>query len=156
MTRKHRLVWARVSGALLAALAWLTSLPAEARSTRYPVYGVWLITHARPAPWANPALLDPESRRLIGRKLIYLPDRIEGPEPFACEAPLYRLVDTPPQGLFQGNLTSPVLQAAALGFREPLIATLQTDCEGFIDLHFVNRSTAMFALNNVIYTVRRR
>lgn len=104
----------------------------------------------------RPALLAPESMRLVGKKVIYLPDRIEGPEPLACDEPLYRLVDTPPQGLFQGNLTAPVLQAAALGFHEPLIPTLQTDCEGFIDFHFLNRSTTMFALNNVIYTLRRR
>jgi hypothetical protein len=36
------------------------------------------------------------------------------------------------------------------------VATPQTDCEHFIDYHFVNRSTAMFALDNVIYTLRRR
>jgi hypothetical protein len=146
-------------GALAVLLLAALSLPSQAREIRMPFFGVWMITKAVPAPWtdskytADPFL----SQRWIGKKVIFLWDGIDAPYPLGCDAPDYHTVDVPPEGLFQGNLTSPVLQAQALGFRAGApVTTLETDCEHFVDFHFVNRSTAMFALDNVIYTLRKR
>lgn len=57
--------------------------------------------------------------------------------------------------IFQGVLTEPARQAAALGFAEKAIATLETGCEGLLDYHFRDDGTAMFALNNAIYLMRK-
>ncbi|MDB5723917.1 MAG: hypothetical protein JWQ16_671, partial [Novosphingobium sp.] len=62
----------------------------------------------------------------------------------------------PPANLFQGGLTAPAAQAAELGFRPAAIPTLETGCEGLIDFHFTEAGTALFALNNNIYTLRRQ
>jgi len=143
----------------IALLLALVAVPLQAREMRIPFYGVWMISQARPAPWVDPAnATDPYlNRRLVGRKVIFLWDAIDAPPPLGCDRPNYRMVEVPPDGLFQGNLTQPVLQAHALGFRAGApVTTLQTDCEHFIDFHFVNHTTAMFALDNVIYTLRKR
>lgn len=124
-----------------------------------PAYlGAWHIAEARPAPWVKSAAetFPEEERRLVGQTVTYGPARIEGPSPLACDGPRYELLDVPPEGLFQGGLTAPAEQATALGFRSRTIETLQTGCEGWIDFHFVDATTALFALNNAIYTLRRR
>jgi hypothetical protein len=146
-------------GGIAIALLALSSVQAHAGYLRIPVYGVWMITKATPAPWTDGKYTsDPFlAQRWVGRKVIFRWDVIDAPFPLGCDAPDYRTVDVPPEELFQGNLTSPVTQAQALGFRAGApVTTLQTDCEHIIDYHFVDRSTAMFALDNVIYTLRRR
>ena len=66
------------------------------------------------------------------------------------------MLDVGAEYLFQGGLTAPAAQAAALGFRGPRIATLETGCAGAIDFHFVNAKTALFALDNMVYTLRKQ
>ena len=148
----------RLAGLAILLLS-LLAMPAQARDIRFPFFGLWMITKATPAPSidgqhkSDPFL----AQRWVGKKVIFRWSVIDAPFPLGCDAPDYRTVDVPPEGLFQGNLTSPVIQAHALGFRAGApVTTLQTDCEHFIDYHFINRSTAMFALDNVIYTLRRR
>ena len=146
--------------ALLGAMALgLASVPAHARDIDIPFFGLWMITKATPAPWSDPAhRTDPFlAQRWVGKKVIFLLDAIDAPPPLGCDVPDYRTVEVPPKGLFYGNLTSPVIQAQALGFPAGApVMTLQTDCEDPIDFHFVNLTTAMFALDDVIYTLRRR
>ena len=47
-------------------------------------------------------------------------------------------------------------QAKALGFAATPIRTLETGCESWFDYHFIDDRTAMFALDNMIYTIRRQ
>lgn len=142
-----------------AILLGLLVTPLQARDIRIPFFGVWTITKAVPAPWIDRTKAsDPFlARRWVGKKIIFFRSGIDAPFPLGCDAPRYRTVELPPEGLFQGNLKSPTIEAQALGFRAGApVTTLQTDCEHFIDYHFVNYSTAMFALDNTIYTLRRR
>jgi hypothetical protein len=121
--------------------------------------GTWLITRAQVAPWARPgqaAFDTAEQHRLIGRKVVYAKTRITGPAPLGCVKPHYRQFDALPDYLFQGGLTEPVRQAQALGFRLRTIPTLETGCEGDIDFHFIDSRTALFGLNNLIYTLRKQ
>lgn len=74
----------------------------------------------------------------------------------ACRSPHYRVLEASPGYLFQGGLTSPAAQATALGFRSARIATLETGCTGAIDFHFINDATVLFALDNMIYTLRKQ
>ena len=93
---------------------------------------------------------------LVGKTLTYTRPRIVAPAPLACIRPRYRWIAFPAENLFQGGLTAPAAQALALGFRGAAIPTLETGCEGLIDFHFTKAGTALFALNNNIYTLRRR
>ena len=140
------------------ALATLAGAASAEAPPEPPHLGTWLIAEVRPAPWVdarNPATA-PFDDRLVGQTVTYTPVRIAAPRPLACAHPRYRWVAVPPENLFQGGLTAPAAQAAALGFRPAAIATLETGCEGLIDFHFTEAGTALFALNNNIYTLRRR
>lgn len=140
----------------ILALAVLIAQPAWAADPDYR--GTWVIAEARPAPWigSEAELFPDEKRRLIGAKVTYGQTSIDGPAPLACDKPVYEMLDVPPEGLFQGGLALPAEQAQALGFRSRTIPTLQTGCEGWIDFHFVDGRTALFALNNMIYTLRKQ
>ena len=144
--------------AMLAAMACLAAQPATAAAPQRPFYGHWLIAEAHPAPWHNPA--DPGTApfddHILGKLIVYMPARIVGPRVLACKGPHYRMLEVGPDYLFQGGLTAPALQAAALGFRGSRIATLETGCAGAIDFHFINATTALFALDNMVYTLRKQ
>ena len=123
-----------------------------------PYLGRWFIAGASPAPWSvagDPATA-PVPAPIVGKAIVYERSRIAGPRLLACRRPNYQLRQVPPEGLFQGGLTAPAAQAAALGFRGTSIPTLQTGCAGSIDFHFVDQSTALFALDNMVYTMRKR
>ena len=87
--------------------------------------------------------------------MVFAADRIDAPPPLACAGPRYEIKTSPPEGLFQGNLTDADKQAAALGYRSPQIMTLETGCPDIIDFHFVDANTAMFALDNRLYRMER-
>jgi hypothetical protein len=142
-----------------AVLASALALAAPAQAAEPDFYGPWQITEARTAPWAKAesAFSAEEQHRLIGSKVIYAKTRITGPAPLGCEKPHYRFLEAAPDYLFQGGLTDdPAAQAAALGFRLQTIPTLETGCAGWIDFHFVDARTALFGLNNMIYTLRKQ
>ena len=148
----------RTFAAMLAALACLAAVPATASAPQRPFYGRWLIAEAHPAPWYNPS--DPGTApfddHLVGKSIVYMTAHIVGPRLLACRGPHYRMLEATPDYLFQGGLTAPAAQAAALGFRGNRIATLETGCAGAIDFHFVNETTALFALDNMVYTLRKQ
>jgi hypothetical protein len=144
----------RWAGAVLAL-----GLAAQAQAAQPDIYGPWLITGAQVAPWAKPdsGFSVEEQHRLIGSKVVYAKTRITGPTPLACNKPHYRFLEAAPDYLFQGGLTDdPPAQAAALGFRLRTVPTLETGCAGWIDFHFVDARTALFGLNNMIYTLRKQ
>jgi hypothetical protein len=131
---------------------------AAAAAPAQPYLGRWLIAEAHPAPWYDPA--DPGTAPfdagLVGKSIVYEPRRIRGPGVLACSRPRYRILDYPPDGLFQGGLKRPAEQAAALGFRGSAIRTLETGCPGWLDFHYLDADTALFALDNMVYTLRRQ
>ena len=148
----------RILAGLIAATACLAAVPAGAAGAQRPFYGRWLIAEAHPAPWYNPS--DPGTApfddHLVGKSIVYMPTRITGPRVLACSGPHYRMLEVGPDYLFQGGLTAPTAQAAALGFRGNRIASLETGCAGGIDFHFINQATALFALDNMVYTLRKQ
>jgi hypothetical protein len=147
----------RVLAGLFAALLTVTEALAAGTAQPWPILGRWLIASAQPAPWSVPGdpATAPFDAHLVGKSIVYARTRITGPRLLACSRANYEWQQVPPEGLFQGGLTAPSPQAQALGFGTATIATLQTGCAGAIDFHFVNRSTALFALDNMIYTLRR-
>ena len=142
---------------VLGLLVGLIATPLAAGRPDDSFLGRWRIAASQPAPWHDPK--DPGSApfpdRITGRTVTFTRTRIAAPAPLACGRPRYRVKTVPPQGLFQGGLTSPEAQAKALGFPGSGIRTLETGCSGWLDFHFVDAATALFALDNRIYTLRR-
>lgn len=135
---------------LLAAIA-----PPAARAQE-AFAGSWRISKADRAPWADAAASsDVEARALTGKTVKILPNRIEGPKPLGCGKAKYQVKGYPPDMLFQGGLTAPDKQAAALGFKGASITTLETGCASEIDFHMVDADTVLFGLNDRVYTLTR-
>ncbi len=149
-------------GLVLCARTWMP-VPADAADAFY--LGTWNISAAAPAPWADAKLPpDAEERaRLLGKAVTFKAKEIAGPAPFGCKGPHYKISDFTPDLLFQGAFeemqskdksVDPNRLAASLGFSGTRIKTLETGCE--IDFHFVDASTAEIALNNYVYTLKKR
>ena len=130
--------------------------------------GTWKIVTAKPAPWGNAAAWKQsaaETKALLGKTVIIEPKAIRGPRQLACAGPNYKLQDYGADMLFQGSFgemhahdhaVDPVKVAGSVGFVGSSWQTLETGCEGMIDFHFIDRTTAAFALNNYIYTLKKQ
>jgi hypothetical protein len=129
--------------------------------------GTWKIDSATVAPWWNePEKPNPaETKTLIGKTFSIAPKLITGPRQLACKNPHYQVKDYPSDMLFQGMFgemhgrnksIDPAIPAAAAGFHGKSWKTLETGCGNEIDVHFIDPSTAAFALNNYIYRVTKQ
>ena len=140
------------------AIAALALAATTARADAPAWLGTWRITGAEPAPWVGKGdhvTHASDIWHLVGRTVVYRQGRIDGPAPLGCRDPKYQRRVVGPDYLFQGGLTAPAEQARALGFGASII-TLETGCDGAIDFHFTDPGTAKFALDNMIYTLRRQ
>ena len=143
---------------LLLLISTTVASPAAAKAQADPYYlGVWVISESTPAPWikSEAELFEEERAALVGQRIVFSRNSIVAPMPMGCERPHYRIQRYPTGMLFQGVLTDPARQAAALGFVGESIPTLETGCDGPLDYHFLNSRTAMFALTNAIYLMRK-
>ena len=139
--------------------------PAAAAAADAFYIGTWKFTAAVVAPWADP-LRKPDAKeraRLMGKAIVLEDKEIDGPPPFPCKGPDYKLGDFTPDMLFQGAFgemqtkdksVDPVKVAAKLGFRATTIKTLETGCE--VDLHFIDDRTAEIGLNDYVYTLKKQ
>jgi len=130
--------------------------------------GTWKITSAAVAPWIKGAPYSDdaaEMKSLVGKSIVIKPSEMIGPGILNCKGPNYKLVDYPANMLFQGAFeemqrkdksVDPEKLAAKLGFRGKKWKTLETGCSNELDYHFVDASTAEFALNNYIYTLKKQ
>lgn len=132
-----------------------------------PFYiGTWKIASAAPAPWSNAQLkpYQPEMKSLPAKIVTIRANEITGPRQLACKRPKYVIKDYPADMLFQGMLgemhekdkaVDAVKEAGKFGFRGTSWKTLETGCGNEVDLHFIDPSTAVFGLNNVVYTLKK-
>lgn len=148
----------RAFSSLAVVAALLSASTVAAAPSRRPFYGTWLIAEAHPAPWhdARDPSTAPFDDHLVGKSIVFTAGGISGPRPLACRGGRYQMLQVQPDTLFQGALTDPTRQAAALGFRGSAITTLETGCAADIAFHFLGARTALFALNNLIYTLRKQ
>jgi len=148
-----------ILGCALAAVA----------SAAEPFYlGTWKIVSAVVAPWQKaPAYAGDtvEMKSLVGKTFVFQAKAIAGPGIIACKTPNYRVKDYPANMLFQGAFeevhrsdasADPAKIAAKLGFRGSSWKTLETGCANELDFHFLDPSTADFALNNYVYTIKKQ
>ena len=143
---------------LIAAIS-----PANAEEPFY--IGMWKLSGAVVAPWADPQRKPDniERSRLLGKIVAIKAKRISGPQPFSCVAPKYKVSDFTADLIFQGAFETmqstdksidPNKIAASLGFSGTSIKTLETGCE--IDFHFVDNATAEIGLNDYVYTLKKQ
>jgi hypothetical protein len=125
-----------------------------------PLAGAWTIAEALAAPWADPAEAKSDwAAALVGRTVTFGKERIEGPGEFACAKASVAPSIFPPEALFQGNLppANPAAEAKALGLPASDIDGAEVSCaEGLSSYHFRDPTTALVALNNVIFVLRRQ
>ncbi len=147
---------------VLGSLLLMTA-PARAQDV---FAGTWRIIAADAAPWAGET--SPPDREamkeLKGKTLAFTAAKVSGPKPLACARPRYEIHQVPPEGLFQGVLAAPprpaqppanaAEAARRLGLTTPTAPTLGTGCAE-IPFHLIGPNEALFALNNVVYRMRR-
>jgi hypothetical protein len=153
--------------AALAALLCATSL-SGARAEDAFYLGQWKITAAAPAPWIkSDAELSPdEMKSLVGQTITLKTDALEGPGQFPCKGPKYEVIEGGPDMLFQGGFGEMQSQNAAnepqklaeqAGFTGTQYRTVLTGCEFAVDFSFgEDKDTAMFALDNALYMLKRQ
>lgn len=139
----------------ILSITLLSALPAFAAAA--PDYlGAWKISRSEIAPWASPndTLGLKDEQVLIGKEIVFERNRIIAPVDYlGCARPHYEMKNYPANFLFQGGLTNPDTQASNLGFHPPGIKTLETGCA--FEFHFIDETTAMFALDNRLYRIER-
>ena len=130
--------------------------------------GTWKITSAVMAPWADPAARPPdtsEMKSLVDKIVVIKPAEITGPRALACKGPKYKVVESPVEGLFQGEFdemhrrdksVDPSKLAAQVGFHGKKWKTLETGCGNELDFHFLDPATAEFGLNDFVYTLKKQ
>lgn len=118
--------------------------------------GGWVVTEAKPAPWSTAT--DPPNAALIDAKIAFGRSSVEAPAPLACAKATFWSEPQPAQSLFGGNLTEPARQARDLGFGSRIVI-LSVSCKSaenpVPDFALVDAHTAMFALGNHIYIMKR-
>lgn len=118
--------------------------------------GKWRITRAVVAPWTDEAGAG-EKPALVGESVVFRSKSVKASAPLACGDAEYEATSMPPEGLFQGGLPTPANEAMTpLGFSDQMIEGVLLACDtGTFEFHFVAPDTALFALDNRIWTLDR-
>jgi hypothetical protein len=149
--------------AIALAATLLTTGAAHAENA---MTGSWTIERADPAPWSNDTDFVPHRKVVpdyVGKQITFEAKRIDGPALLACANPNYQMKDYPADMLFQGGLGEYEQKsgkkaedvATAMGFKSRPIRTLETGCEHSFDFHMSDAGHAAFALDNMIYWLKR-
>jgi hypothetical protein len=142
----------------------LAGATARAAGARDGFTGPWRIDASEPAPWLHTPAVDTadEIKRLVGARIVFKADRIDGPDPLACRKPHYEIRQVQASELFHGALvreaepaTDPEKAADKIGFGKRPIKTLDSGCGAGIDFHAIDAGHAVFALNDNLYRMSR-
>lgn len=126
--------------------------------------GTWSIERVESAPWVEAGTAPDASISdlYVGKTIAFEAARIDGPALLACAGPKYTFEEVPADGLFQGSLGGPTGDTAKaeagarqLGFAPP-VHTMMTGCEHDISFHLRDNDHAAFALDNMIFWMKRR
>ncbi len=147
-----RLIFACLSVVLFSAV------PASAADS---YLGTWKVTDAKADPWYNGNGAKPDiDPKLAHATIFFAKTSIKGPQPLGCKKVKYTISTIGPEDLFEGELESHKQDAATLGFKSDKIMSLNEGCVDAnadieMDFAFADNDTAVFELNNVIYTMKR-
>jgi len=135
----------------LAAPAWAEN----------PMTGTWTVVEAKVGPWYDGNGAKPEiDPKLARAKVVITKTSVQGPSPLGCAKAKFTVSTVGPESLFQGVLKNPAKDAAALGFKEAKITSvnegcLRSDADLEMDFALVDHDTVMFGLNNMVYKMTR-
>jgi hypothetical protein len=164
MNPKHLAVAvACIAAACLGTIAvWQTPSAVAQEAFAGSWAGSWDVVDAQPAPWIDSnAPEKPTINEEIARgRITFMSDSVQGPAFLNCDKARFEIVKVPPEYLFQGGLTDPARQARELGFNGSDVLQLGMVCVAggadiSMDFDLVDESTALFALDNMIYRMRR-
>lgn len=149
---------------LFCVLLVATTILDTADAQTNPLLGRWQIENAAVAPWVAPdkiatMIKETDVRRLVKQHVTFEATAVKSPDPvFACKGATYEPTRIPPEGLFQGGLPAPQGNIArALGLPDGPSPGVDVACPNSrFSYHFRDKDTALFALDNVIYTLKRR
>jgi len=151
----------------LAAILCVASLSGAMAEDAFYL-GQWKITGAAPGPWikSDAELFPDEMKSLVGQTITLKSDAIEGPGGFPCKGPKYEVMEGGPDMLFQGAFgemqskdtsVNPQVLAEQVGFTGTQYRSVLTGCEFAVDFSFgADNDTAMFALDNAVYRLKRQ
>ena len=138
-----------------------TALPTAASDT---IIGKWRIERAEKAPWVDASFKpdDAITKRYLNQTIHFRKKKIVGPALLACSKPNYTYSQVPAEGLFQGGLAEteqdiPQARTTALkiGFTTQPVHTVTTSCDHDIAFHMSDKDHAAFALDNMIFWLKR-
>jgi hypothetical protein len=142
----------------LAIAAWLDAIAAE-----NVLFGKWQITDAVAAPWAvnqESKGQSAETRKLLNMPITFAAKTMKSNYPtLNCSDAAFEVRNDPPDVLFQGALAEPnqARVAESMGLPRGDVPGVEVNCSsGDFPFHFRDNDTALFALNDVIYTIKRR
>ena len=145
------------------AFAALTMATAHAQGGQPSLTGRWEVTQAAIAPWVGDKVAlvrESEVRKLLKQRVTFSARAAASQYPaLNCAEATYEPTRVPAAGLFQGALPEPhqATFAKAIGFTSGEIAGSDMACPNArFSFHFRDRDTLLFALDNVIYTLKRR
>ena len=148
-----------------AALALAFALAAGPAFAQARFAGQWDVVAGQPAPWAK----DPtdatdraEARRFIGQRLAIGAKTFKAPRPLGCARPTYEFRNAQADTLFEGALNydgrdkpaDPVAAARALGVAQKTVVGMTASCSE-VEFFLVAPDTALFGLNNWVFTLKR-
>jgi hypothetical protein len=124
--------------------------------------GSWDVFNVHAAPWLD-ANVDskPYLNEEIARgRITFMAESVQGPGFLNCDKAHFEVMKVPPEYLFQGGLTDAARQAKDLGFAEGEIVQLSMSCisddaDISMDFDLIDQDTAVFALDNMIYRMKR-
>ncbi len=145
---------------VLAVLLALGAMPQAWAGDRW--LGSWTVSGAEKAPWAATNYPDEiaEMAKLKGMTITFKARAVIAKgSVLGCTDAQYEATRFPADTLFQGALDEgrQVEEAAILGFAPGEVPGFDIDCStGVFSYHFKDRDTVLFALDNVIYTLKRK
>ncbi len=157
MTRLLRTLFTVPGLALAATLACQPCAAQEAFS------GSWDVVKAENAPWltARSEFKPHPEPALRKAHFVFRADRVVAPGWMGCKKAKYEMMSLGFDGLFEGGLYDPDhgLKDAAglarqLGYTKEPVPAMLTGCSELL-FHLVDQDTVQFALNNMVYTMRR-
>ncbi|WP_374652571.1 hypothetical protein [Dongia sp.] len=160
MKRVHLAIAAScIAFAAIGTIAVWQSHPAVAQEA---FAGSWDVVDVQPAPWvdANSANKPYVNEEVARGRITFMADSVQGPALLNCDRAKYEIAKVPPEYLFQGGLSDPTRQAKELGFKGGEIVQMSMSCisgdaDIGMDFDLLDEDVAVFALDNMVYRMRR-
>ena len=152
----------KIALSLLALIGLAVAARLDAIAAENALFGKWQITEAMVAPWSKQKSKgqSAETRKLLNMEVTFAAKTMKSNYPtLNCSNAAFEMRSDPPDVLFQGSLAEPnqARVAESMGLPHGEVPGVEVTCSsGDFPFHFRDKDTALFALNDVIYTIKRK